>query len=302
MISANKFDVIIIGGSYAGLAAAMALGRALSQVLVIDSGKPCNSQTPYSHNFLTQDGTPPAEIALIAKAQVQKYDTVHFVDGQATSAIKTADGFTVGVQSGEVFHSKKLLFATGITDQLPEIPGFAACWGISVLHCPYCHGYEVRHQKTVVLANGSAGFEFAKILSNWTSDLTLLTNGPATFTDVEKAVLNKHKIRIVETVVEQLEHNNGHLQGIRFTDGSNLPVNVLYSRRPFEQHSQLPQEMGCELTTEGYLQVNATQETTVKGVFACGDNTGSMRTVASAVSSGTIAGISINKELIAERF
>jgi thioredoxin reductase len=302
MITIDNFEVIIIGGSYSGLAAAMALGRALSQVLVIDSGEPCNRQTPHSHNFLTQDGTPPAEITAIAKTQVEKYDSVQFLNGFVISAVKTEDGFAVGVAGGEVFHAKKLVFATGIRDLLPDIPGFAECWGISVLHCPYCHGYEVRHEKTAVLANGTAGFEFAKLLSNWTDDLTIFTNGPASFTAEEADQLKAHHIDIVELAIERLDHTDGYLQHIVFKDGNEFPVHVLYSRRPFEQHNLLPQELGCELTKEGYIQVNAMQETTIKGVYACGDNTNTMRTVASAVAAGTITGIAISKEFIAEKF
>ena len=142
-----KYDVIIIGGSYSGLAAGMALGRALRNVLIIDSGNPCNKQTPHSHNFLTNDGKSPAEIAGVAKEQLRIYGTVRLINGLAMTGIKTETGFKIQVQSGETFSSKKLVFATGIKDIMHDIPGFAECWGISVLHCPYCHGYEVRNAR-----------------------------------------------------------------------------------------------------------------------------------------------------------
>src|SRR5688500_3542764 len=140
MIEKNSFDVIIIGGSYAGLSAAMALGRSLRNVLVIDSGNACNKQTPHSHNFITNDGNTPAEIAKKAKEQVMQYDTVKFLTGLATIARKSESGFEIETQNGEVFRSAKLLISTGISDIMPPIQGFAECWGISVLHCPYCHG------------------------------------------------------------------------------------------------------------------------------------------------------------------
>ena len=182
MIQQTNFEVIIVGGSYSGLSAAMSLGRSLRQVLVIDSGLPCNRQTPHSHNFITQDGEVPAVISAKAKLQVDFYKTVQFFNGLAIQAIKTNDGFEIKTDSGEAFTSKKVLFATGVKDLLPEIKGLAECWGISVLHCPYCHGYEVKTEKTAIIANGEMAFEYAKLISNWTKDLRLLTNGKSALT------------------------------------------------------------------------------------------------------------------------
>ena len=177
----NDFDVIIVGGSYSGLAAGMALGRALRKVLIIDSGKSCNRQTPHSHNFLTQDGKTPKEIAELGKRQVQLYKTVSSFDGLANNGIKTEKGFEIEVESRERFRAKKLIFASGIKDIMPDIPGFSECWGISVIHCPYCHGYEVKSQKTGILGNGEYGYEFSSLISNWTKDLTLYTGGKINF-------------------------------------------------------------------------------------------------------------------------
>src|SRR4051812_6593031 len=171
----NNVDVVIIGGSYAGLAAAMSMGRALRNVLIIDSGEPCNRQTPHSHNFLTQDGKTPKEIATLARQQVEMYNTVRFFNGLATNGAKIENGFEIQVTPGETFRAKKLIFATGIKDMMPDMEGYAECWGISVLHCPYCHGYEVRNERTGILGNGEYGFEFSKVISNWTKDLTLFT-------------------------------------------------------------------------------------------------------------------------------
>jgi thioredoxin reductase len=298
----SSFDVIIIGGSYSGLAAGMALGRALRRVLIIDSGKPCNRQTPYSHNFITQDGIAPGEIAAIAKRQVENYDTVKFLNAQATSAVKTATGFEVHTDTGELFAAKKIVFATGIKDIMPDTPGFAQCWGITVLHCPYCHGYEVRDQKTGILGNGEYGFEFSSLISNWTRDLTLYTNGNPTLSGEQIAKLERHNISIVDTEIEKLEHTGGHLQNIIFKKGSKTPVRALYARSSFVQHCTLPESLGCELTEEGYIKVNPFQKTTVDGLFACGDNTTRMRTVANAVAMGTTTGMMVNKQLIEEDF
>ncbi|MGG9964796.1 NAD(P)/FAD-dependent oxidoreductase [Ferruginibacter sp. SUN106] len=302
MTAQKNFDVIIVGGSYAGLAAAMALGRALRQVLIIDSGKPCNAPTPYSHNFLTQDGNSPAAIAALAKQQVKKYDTVQFFKGVATQGIKNENGFEIHVASGERFYAGKLIFATGIRDILPGIDGFAACWGISVLHCPYCHGYEVRNEKTGIMGNGEYGYELIKLISNWTKDLTLYTNGPSVLTIEQKDKLEKHHIKTEAKEIERLEHSNGYLQHILFKDGTKTPVKAIYAPQPFEQHCPIPESMGCELTDEGYIKTDAFQETTVNGVFACGDNATRMRTLANAVAMGTTAGIAVNKKMIAEEF
>ena len=302
MLDNNTFDVIIIGGSYSGLAAGMALGRAMKKVLIIDSGKPCNRQTPYSHNFLTHDGKSPAEITALANLQVRRYKTVKFFNGLATSGFKTETGFEIQVASGETFAAKKLIFATGIRDIMPDIDGFAACWGISVLHCPYCHGYEVRNEKTGILGHGEYGYELARLISNWTNDLTLFTNGHSTLTAEQTEKLENHHIKIVEKEIERLEHNNGYLQNIIFKDGTKSSLKTIYAHSPFEQHCQIPELLGCELTGEGYIKVDPFQETTVNGVFACGDNATRMRTVANAVAMGTTAGITVSKKMILEEF
>ena len=298
----QQFDVIIVGGSYSGLAAGMALGRALRRVLIVDSGLPCNRQTPFSHNFITQDGVPPQLIASKARIQVERYASVELKHGLVTEVISGDDGFNVQVDSASVYTAKKLVFATGVGDVMPDIPGFAECWGISVLHCPYCHGYEVRDEVTGVLGNGDKAFELVRLISNWTKDLTLFTNGPSTLTAEQAAKLGEHHIRIVETEVAELVHAGGHAERIHFKDGSASSIHALYAMPAFEQHCVLPQELGCALTDDGYLNVDMQQRTSIPGIYACGDNTTRLRTVANAVATGTTAGMMLNKELVAEEF
>lgn len=298
----KQFEVIIVGGSYAGLAAGMALGRALRKVLIIDSGKPCNAQTPYSHNFLTNDGKTPAEITALARQQVKQYDTVSFLDAVVTTGVAIANEFEIHINTGESFTARKLVFATGIKDVLPELPGFANSWGISVLHCPYCHGYEVRHQNTGILANGDTAFELATLISNWTNDMTVYTNGPSTLTKEQGAKLHQHQIGITESKIERLAQVDGYVNHIIFSNGEVKPVKALYARVPFVQHSTVPQSLGCELTTDGYIKIDAAHRTTLSGVYACGDNTTRMRTVANAIAAGTTTGLMVNKELIEENF
>lgn len=302
MEASQEFEIIIIGGSYSGLSAAMSLGRALRKVLVIDGGQPCNRQTPHSHNFLTQDGQKPDVIAKIALSQLANYNTIRFHKGLAINAAKTEDGFTVETQDGEAFQAKKLIFATGLKDIMPDIPGFAECWGISVIHCPYCHGYEVRHQKTGIIANGDAAFHYAQLINNWTKDLKIFTNGQSTLNEEQLIKLKKHSIGIVETPIERLIHADGKIEKLVLTNGSVIILNAVYSRPIFLQHSDIPLALGCELTEHGLIKVDNFQKTNVANVFACGDNSNPMRSVAMAVASGSATGAMVNHELISESF
>jgi len=185
---------------------------------------------------------------------------------------------------------------------MPDIEGYAECWGISVLHCPYCHGYEVRNMKTGILGNGEYGFEFSGFISNWTKDLTLFTNGKSTLSAGQTAKIEKYEIGIVEKEIEKLEHINGFIRNIIFKDGTKSPLKALYASPQFKQHCSIPESLGCEMTDAGYIKTDTFQKTTVHGVYASGDNSTRSRTVSSAVSTGTIAGIMLNKELIVEEF
>jgi len=302
MANKTTFDVIVIGGSYSGLSAAMSLGRALRKVLIIDSGKPCNIQTPHSHNFITQDGKTPSEISMLAKQQVEKYETVKFYIGLATSGIKTENGFQITTQDGKHFETKKLIFATGVKDIIPDINGFSDSWGISVIHCPYCHGYEVKNEKTGILANGNFAFHYAQLIRNWTKDLTIFTNGPSTLTQEQTQKITRHNIPIIEKEITSLKHKNGKINSIVFKDNSTFELKAIYARPDFEQHCKIPELLGCELTEQGLLKVDMFQKTTEANIFACGDNTSPMRSIANAVANGNIAGAVINNILTEEEF
>lgn len=298
----KQFDVIIIGGSYAGLAAGMALGRALKRVLIIDSGKPCNAQTPHSHNFLTQDGNTPEGIATLGKKQVERYSNVTFLNGFAANGNKIENGFEIITGTVDKFYASKLIFATGITDVMPNIEGFSESWGISAIHCPYCHGYEVRDAKTGILGNGEYAYELSRMLSNWTKDLTIYTNGKSALSTEQVQKLQAHNIKIVQKEIKKLEHAEGYIKHIVFADETRSPLTALYSPRPFIQHCSIPESLGCALTDDGYIKVDGFQETSVEGIYAAGDNTTRMRTVANAVAMGTTAGMSVSKKLILEQF
>lgn len=295
------YDVIVIGGSYAGLSAAMALGRSLKRVLILDGGKPCNRFTPHSQNFLTQDGVAPAEIAKIGKAQVLKYKTVSFIEDPAVTGGRSNDKFEIGTKAGKTYNAKKLIFATGLRDVLPVIPGFAECWGISAIHCPYCHGYEYHGRPTGILANGEMAYHYAQLVSNLTTELVVFTNGAASFTPEQTVKLKERKIKIIETQVEKLVHEKGYLEQVVLKSNTSIPVNAIYHRPVFEQHSDIPTQLGCELTEQGLIKVDMFQKTTAPGIYAAGDNC-AMRAVAAAVATGNMAGAVCNKEITEEEF
>ena len=301
MIKSNKYDVVIIGGSYAGLSAAMSLGRSLRTTLIIDGGKPCNRQTPHSHNFITQDGEQPHVIAAKAKEQVLAYSTVSILNGLAISASKTEKGFAVTTQDGQVFEARKLVLATGISDQMPDIKGFAECWGISVVHCPYCHGYEFRDRKTSIMARGEKAFHLASLVNNLTRNITILSSGNADLSDEQMVRLHRNNIHVVEATVAAIDHVDGHVRNVIFTDCSRMDFEAVYAAVPFTQ-SDLPVKLGCAITDQGHISVDGFCKTTVDGVFACGDNSTMMRSVASAVYSGNMTGAIINRELTEEQF
>ncbi|SMG48091.1 NAD(P)/FAD-dependent oxidoreductase [Arenibacter troitsensis] len=298
----KEFEVIIIGGSYAGLSAAMALGRSLRRTLVIDAGKPCNRQTPHSHNFLTQDGSTPKEISEIAKSQVAKYDSIEFYDGLAVSGKRNNIGFEVTTSKGDVFTAKKLVLATGVKDLMPDIKGFSECWGITVVHCPYCHGYEIRNKKTAIIATGERAFHLASLVNNLTQEITIITSGSKDFEVKQLEKLKQHDIQIIEKEISAIEHHNGQMEKIVFKDGSSEHFESAYASIPFEQNSNIPQELGCKITENGHIEVNFMQKTSEDGIFACGDNSTMMRSVSMAVSSGTITGVMVNHELSQENF
>lgn len=298
----KTFDVIIIGGSFAGLSAAMSLARAVRNVLVIDSGKPCNAPTPYSHNFITHDGSKPFEILERARQQVLEYPTIKIIQGVASSVEKVGIHFKVSLENGESFNASKLLFATGIRDVMSDIPGFAECWGVSVLHCPYCHGYEVRNEKTGIIANGDTAFDLGRLINHWTKELTVFTNGSSTLSSTQRDKLAAAGITIEEQPIQGLEHKNGYIEQIILNDGSSVPLRAVYTRPAFVQHSDIPVSLGCALTEQGLLKVDMLQKTTVDGVFAAGDNSHPARSISIAVAAGSMAGGAINRSLIEESF
>lgn len=292
----NNFDVIIIGGSYAGLSAALALGRSLRSVLVLDTGTPCNRQTPAAHNLLTHDGRPPAEIRAMALQDISKYATISLLEDKALTVSGQDGNFVVTTAANGDQRAVKLLFTTGTRDILPEIPGFTECWAISAVHCPYCHGYEFRNLPTGILINDESALEFSPLVHNLTKELTLLTNGEITF---DPAPLLARGIKVEQRKIAELHHQDGQLEKVRFEDGHELPLSAIYHHPSGEQQCSIPASLGCKTTETGHWDVDMFQHTSQPGIFAAGDCTSPFRALSNAISSGMAAGAVINKELSA---
>ncbi|MFA6248890.1 MAG: NAD(P)/FAD-dependent oxidoreductase [Mucilaginibacter sp.] len=298
----TQYEVIIIGGSFAGLSAAMALGRSVRRVLVIDNADPCNKKAPHSHNFLTNDGAAPADITLAARRELAAYKTVKMMTDTVENVVQIDEGFKVTTTKAQTFTTQKVLIATGLKDIMPKIPGFAGCWGTSIIHCPYCHGYEVYQEKLAVFGNGDEGFEFAKLINNWSRNVTLFTNGVSTLNPGQEQKLKEHGINIIQTKINAIDCVNNQVQAIKLKDGTEYAIQAIFARVPFKQHTDIPQQLGCALTEQGHIQTDNFCATTIPGVYAAGDNSSPLRGVANAVANGMMAGVFINKALIEEQF
>lgn len=294
----EMYDAIIIGGSFSGLSAALALGRARMRVLVIDTNEPCNARVPHAHNLLTHDGEPPHLIRTKARADVERYPTVHWNDRRVVRATGTDGTFVVHTADGAEYRGSKLLLALGVRDSLPDIPGFADCWGISAAACPFCHGYEVRDRPIAVFGNGPEGVEYVRLLRQWSRDLVLLTNGPATFGQESVDILRAWTVPVEEAPIAQVRHSDGQVHHVLFADGRGIPAVAVFAKLPTRVPLSFAAELGCALTAQGLLQVDPMQRTTVPGVFASGDCTSPMRSLSMAIATGGMAAGAIVHELV----
>ena len=292
-------DVIVVGGSYAGISAALQLGRARRRILVLDAGTRRNRFAAHSHGFLGQDGRDPADIAASARAQVLAYPTVTWIDGAATDAEITADGFAVGVASGERHAARRLVLASGVVDELPDIPGVAERWGRSIFHCPYCHGYELDNGRIGVVATSPLSVHPTLLLPDWgpTTYFTQHTFEPS----VEECMaLERRGVTIEREPIVAVE-GEPHEPSVRLAGGRVLAFAGLFVLPKTQVLSPLPVQLGCAFEsgpTGAYVQTDAMKETTVPGVFACGDMALPAGSVAFAVGDGARAGISAHQSLV----
>jgi thioredoxin reductase len=296
----DHFDAIIVGGSHAGLSAALTLLRSRRRVLILDTGIPCNKPSPHAHNFLTRDGESPAFLRSKALEEIFAYPGLELVSKEATAVRRLSEGLEVRTIDGQVFTGAKLLFATGIFDVLPGIAGFSECWGKSVLHCPYCHGYEVRDQQMAVIASNEHAYHLASLLANLTGKLTLFTNGEDALPPEHRAHFKKIGLPVNDKRIVGISHDDGRMNALRLEDGSEFRCDVAFAKVLLKQHCPIPENMGCAM--EGHLiRVDDCQKTSIPHVFAAGDNSRLPRTISLAVAAGTQAGFMMNWELTSER-
>lgn len=295
-----NYDVTIVGAGVAGLSAALALGRARRKVLVLGGGASRNAAADTSHNFFTRDGAAPSELLAIGLEQLTPYGT-EVLSRNADSIKKINDSFELMLDDGQCVSARKIILATGVTDLLPDIPGFSKLWGKYIHHCPYCHGWEVRDRPLAVIAQGDLGYHFAVMIRHWSKDLVVVSNGEAGFSDEQRQHLRSLELKLVETAIDKLEMRDQTLESIVFRDGTGLKREHIFMRPPQQQRSPLAVQLGCEMSEDSiYVKVNMSGETSVPGVYAAGDMTGPMQAVSYAVASGTTAGAMLNHALIFE--
>ena len=298
----KNYDVVIVGGGSAGLSAALLLGRSRRRVLVSDTGKTRNAVAQESHGFFTRDGTTPAELVRIGREQLRPYETVELYSVGVKAAKAQSKGFEIKLDDETRIACRKLLLATGVVDEMPEIEGLKELWGKSIFHCPYCHGWEVRDQPLALYGNGAVGFELAELLKGWSDDLVLCTDGVATLSEDESKLLSKNNISIREERIVRVEGKNGQLENIVFANGETLARKAIFFRPKQQQHSVLAKQLGCEFTDFGTVKVDDFGQTSVPGVYAGGDMIHPMQHISFAVSRGALAAVGINRALLQEDF
>ena len=298
----NLFDVIIVGGGSAGLSAALVLGRSKKRVLVFDVGKPRNAVSPAAHSFFSRDGIAPAELLHIGREQLRPYDSVEIINAKVVNAAKKDNTFQITLDNGTQYISQKLLLATGVKDILPKIEGFKELWGKSVFHCPYCHGWEVRNQPLAIYGNGESAFEFALLLTGWSHDLILCTDGEANLSQEQRQQLKQLKIELHEKKITRLESKGDILTGIVFNDGTVIPRRGIFIRTEISQTSDLSTQLGCKLPLFGSVEVNETKQASVPGVYVAGDAARSpLSQIVIAAADGATAAFFINHALTIEK-
>ncbi len=308
MIDKNKmvdtYDVVVIGGGAAGLSGALTLVRSRRSVLVIDAGEPRNAPAAGVHGLISRDGVSPATLLEVGRSEVRGYGG-HVVEGRASSATRDADGFGVTIDDSRVVTARRLLVATGLVDELPHVPGVRELWGRDVLHCPYCHGWEVRDQAVGVLASGPMAVHGALLFRQLTADLVLFTHTAPALTDEQAEQLAARGIRVVTGVVDSLEVVDDRLAGVRLQDGTVVARQALVVMPRFVARSEVLASLGLRPTPHPLgvgesVAADATGLTNVPGVWVAGNVTDLSGGIVAAAAAGVIAAAALNADLIAE--
>ncbi|MDE1995254.1 MAG: NAD(P)/FAD-dependent oxidoreductase [Rhizobiaceae bacterium] len=294
-----SFDVIIIGGSYAGMSAGLQLARARRNILVIDAGERRNRFAATSHGFLGQDGRDPAVIVSEARAQLERYPTVQWLNAKVESARQAEGEFAVAIGRGTQLKGKRLILATGVVDRLPAIPGLQERWGKSVFHCPYCHGYELDQGRIGVIASSEHSMHHALMLPDW-GKTTFFTNGAFIPDADQSSQLHARGVTIETAVVREIR---GDRADVALEDGRVVAMDGLFTLSRTSVQASWAEKLGCafeEGPMGSFISTDAVKQTTVKGVFACGDAARAAGSVALAVGDGALAGAATHRSLMFE--
>jgi len=293
--ASRTWDCIVVGAGPAGLNAALVLGRARRRVLVIDSAHPRNYATHEMHGVLGHDGLDPADLRARGRAELARYG-VEVITATVASAEEIGGGIrllsTRGVDVG-----RTVLVATGMLDEVPDIPGFTEVWGTSAHTCPYCDGFEHRDERLAVLAAGDRGEHLAVLLRQWSDDVVLLSNGPHDLAADQLARVQAVGIHIIESPVVGLDSHNGRLRRVRLGDGQTLDRDALFFYVGWRLRNDVARTLGCELRDDGSIAVDASQHTTVERIYAAGNCTDPRALVPAAAGSGVTAAVAINARL-----
>ncbi len=298
----HPYDALIIGGSFAGLSAALQIARTGRPVLAIDAGRPRNRFAAASHGFFTQDGSNPLAMIATAREQLLRYPNARALAGDVT-AIEGSDGaFAVATADGEAFRARKLVLAYGVSDTLPNVPGLSERWGKTVLHCPYCHGFEFSGGRLGVLQSHPMAPHQALLVADW-GPTTLFLNGGAAPDPETAAKLAARGIAIEPAAVQGLQGEKGGLDRIVLDDGRALPIDALYVGPKVHHNSDIAARLGCALDESPLGPVIRTDErklTTVAGVFAAGDIARVPHNATWASADGVAAGVFLHQSLVFE--
>jgi thioredoxin reductase len=299
----NEYDVLIIGGGAAGLSAALVLTRARRRVAVVDSGEPRNAPAAHMQGFLGSDGLPPTELLAAGRKEVSGYGG-RLISGTVTriESLPSGDGlpqFDVSVDEGPPLRARRLVFATGLRDELPDIPGVRDRWGRDLLHCPYCHGHEVRDQPLGVLGGSTEAVTHAHLVRQWSDDVVFFSRGVA-LTGERREQLATRSIRVVDAAVTRLVVEADRLTGVELETGEVVPRTAVFVRPRFVPRDILLTGLGCTTDDNGWVRVDATGRTSVRGVWAAGNAVNPRAQVITAAGEGSTAAIAVNNDLVEE--